>query len=49
MNANLRFDLHMHSNMSDGALAPAELMQRAADAGVELLALTDHDTIAGLA
>lgn len=48
MNAQLRFDLHMHSNVSDGALAPAELMQRAADAGVQMLALTDHDTIGGL-
>lgn len=48
MNATMRFDLHMHSNMSDGALAPAELMQRAADAGVQMLALTDHDTIGGL-
>jgi len=48
MNAQPRFDLHMHSSVSDGTLAPAELMQRAADAGVELVALTDHDTIAGL-
>lgn len=48
MNGQVRFDLHMHSNVSDGALAPADLMQRAADAGVELIALTDHDTIAGL-
>ncbi|NVK01181.1 MAG: PHP domain-containing protein [Oceanospirillaceae bacterium] len=48
MNTQPRFDLHMHSSVSDGTLAPAELMQRAADAGMELVALTDHDTIAGL-
>lgn len=38
----------MHSTASDGALAPAELMARAAAAGVELVALTDHDTVDGL-
>lgn len=42
-------DLHCHSNVSDGALAPAELVRRAARQGVELLALTDHDHLAGLA
>lgn len=41
-------DLHTHSDRSDGALPPAQLLARAAAAGVELLALTDHDTIAGL-
>jgi predicted metal-dependent phosphoesterase TrpH len=41
-------DLHTHSNRSDGSLTPAELVQRAAAAGVEVLALTDHDTVAGL-
>jgi len=38
----------MHSRASDGTLAPAEVMQRAHDAGVELIALTDHDTLEGL-
>jgi len=42
-------DLHCHSNVSDGALAPADLVRRAAGRGVELLALTDHDHLAGLA
>jgi 3',5'-nucleoside bisphosphate phosphatase len=42
-------DLHSHSNASDGELTPAELVERAARNGVETLALTDHDTIAGLA
>ncbi len=41
-------DLHMHSTASDGALAPAELMARAAEAGVDLIALTDHDCVDGL-
>ncbi|MGQ4275514.1 PHP domain-containing protein [Pseudidiomarina sp. E22-M8] len=42
------YDLHCHSHFSDGELAPAELVQRAAKHGVTYLALTDHDTIAGL-
>jgi 3',5'-nucleoside bisphosphate phosphatase len=42
------FDLQSHSTHSDGALAPAEVVARAADAGVKLLALTDHDTVAGV-
>lgn len=41
-------DLHMHSSCSDGALAPAELMQKAYEAGLTLVALTDHDTIEGV-
>jgi len=44
----LNIDLHTHSTYSDGSLTPAELVARAAAAGVEVLALTDHDTIAGL-
>lgn len=42
-------DLHTHSLASDGALAPAALVAAAAAAGVTALALTDHDTLAGLA
>ena len=41
------FDLQAHSTHSDGALAPAEVVEAAADAGVRLLALTDHDTVSG--
>ena len=41
-------DLHTHSQHSDGSLAPADLVERAALAGVRVLALTDHDTISGL-
>ena len=43
-----RFDLQSHSTYSDGALAPAEVVRRAAGAGVELLALTDHDSVDGV-
>jgi len=46
--AGLAIDLHTHSNRSDGSLTPAELIERAAAAGIDVLALTDHDTIAGL-
>ena len=46
--APLNIDLHTHSNCSDGSLSPAALIARAAQAGVEVLALTDHDTVAGL-
>ena len=42
-------DLHCHSTASDGALTPAALVARAAERGVTHLALTDHDTLAGLA
>ena len=42
------YDFHCHSSASDGLLSPAELVARAAEAGVQRLALTDHDTLAGL-
>ncbi|MEE7627903.1 PHP domain-containing protein [Methylobacter sp. Wu8] len=42
------YDLHSHSNASDGALSPTELVQRAHEHGVTSLALTDHDTVVGL-
>ena len=42
------FDLQSHSTQSDGSLAPAEVVAAAAAAGVELLALSDHDTVAGV-
>jgi predicted metal-dependent phosphoesterase TrpH len=44
----LDIDLHTHSTASDGRLAPAELVAAARAAGVRRLALTDHDTVAGL-
>jgi predicted metal-dependent phosphoesterase TrpH len=43
-----RFDLQSHSTHSDGALPAAEVVERAAQAGVELLALSDHDTVSGV-
>jgi predicted metal-dependent phosphoesterase TrpH len=43
-----RFDLQSHSTRSDGTLEPAEVVAAAARAGVELLALSDHDTLAGV-
>ncbi|MBK1644932.1 phosphatase [Thiocapsa imhoffii] len=42
-------DLHTHSTASDGTLTPDALIRRAARAGVEVIALTDHDTTAGWA
>ena len=42
------YDLHCHSLVSDGTLSPTELVLRARKQGVTALALTDHDTIAGL-
>lgn len=44
----MRVDLHCHSTASDGALSPLALCQRAAQHGVELLAITDHDSVAGI-
>lgn len=41
-------DLHSHSSASDGALLPAAVVARAAERGVRVLALTDHDTTSGL-
>ena len=41
-------DLHCHSTASDGLLPPAEVARLAADHGVEILALTDHDDLGGL-
>lgn len=44
----LNIDLHCHSTISDGVLTPTQLVERAALRGVEILALTDHDDVAGL-
>lgn len=45
----MNVDLHCHSNASDGALPPGALVRRAAERGVDVLALTDHDQLEGLA
>lgn len=43
----MRIDLHAHSNASDGTDSPAELVRNAAAAGLDVVALTDHDTVSG--
>ncbi len=45
----VRIDLHVHSSASDGTDPPAEVVRRAAAAHLDVVALTDHDTTAGLA
>jgi 3',5'-nucleoside bisphosphate phosphatase len=45
----MRIDLHTHSTVSDGTDPPAELVHAAARAGLDVVALTDHDTLAGYA
>jgi predicted metal-dependent phosphoesterase TrpH len=44
-----RIDLHCHSTASDGTLTPAELVQAGAAAGLDIMAITDHDTTGGWA
>ena len=44
-----KIDLHVHSNASDGKYSPAELVKLAARNGLDLLAITDHDIVAGIA
>ena len=44
----MTIDLHMHSTASDGTLSPTELMRFAAECGCNTVALTDHDTTAGV-
>jgi 3',5'-nucleoside bisphosphate phosphatase len=45
----MKADLHMHSKYSDGMLWPAEIVERAKHANIETIALTDHDTMEGVA
>ncbi|NLM17754.1 MAG: PHP domain-containing protein [Candidatus Riflebacteria bacterium] len=42
-------DLHSHSTASDGTLTPTEMVREAKEAGLQVMALTDHDTLAGVA
>lgn len=44
----MRADLHSHSSVSDGTEPPAVVIRRAAEAGLDVIALTDHDTVAGV-
>lgn len=41
-------DLHTHSNCSDGSMTPSELVKHAAEKGLKAIALSDHDTVAGI-
>ncbi len=45
----INIDLHCHSNVSDGVLSPTDVVARAVANGVQVLALTDHDDVSGLA
>lgn len=49
MSTPFRCDFHVHSTASDGTLRPAELVEEAVRVGLSAIALTDHDTIGGLA
>ena len=42
-------DLHLHTTASDGHWSPSELVSQALEAGLEVMAVTDHDTVAGIA
>ncbi len=44
----MKADLHLHTTASDGRLSPAEIVKRAANDGVEIIAITDHDTVNGV-
>lgn len=46
--SGIKYDLHMHSNASDGAFPPAHLVKTAVAIGLSGIALTDHDTLAGI-
>jgi len=46
--SNLRVDLHSHTKCSDGGLTPQELIERAVNFQIDVLAITDHDTVSAL-
>ncbi|CAN5623489.1 PHP domain-containing protein [soil metagenome] len=45
----MRIDLHIHSNVSDGSLPPAAVVEAARAGGLHIIALADHDTVGGIA
>ncbi|MFC2020536.1 PHP domain-containing protein [Chloroflexota bacterium] len=45
----LKVDLHLHSSVSDGRFSPAEVVRKSAGAGLNLISLTDHDNVDGIA
>lgn len=44
----MRIDLHMHTNASDGALSPTQLVEAALERGLDVISVTDHDTLKGV-
>lgn len=44
----MKADLHIHTTKSDGSKTPAQVVQWAKDKGIEVMAITDHDSVAGL-
>ncbi len=45
----MRADLHLHTHFSDGKYSPQQVVQKAAEAGLQRIAITDHDTVSGIA
>ncbi len=45
----MRLDLHLHSSASDGECPPEDVVRRALDANLDVISLTDHDTVGGVA
>lgn len=45
---SIKIDLHMHTTYSDGAFSPTELVLKAKDAGLDVISITDHDSVNGL-
>ena len=45
----MRVDLHLHTTASDGTESPSQVVRRAAERGIDVIAVTDHDTVAGIA
>lgn len=44
----MKADLHLHTAASDGSLSPEDMVKCAVEAGMDVIAITDHDTAAGL-
>jgi len=43
-----KIDLHTHTNLSDGTLSPVELVQKAYERGLDIISITDHDSVNGI-
>ena len=44
----MRFDLHIHTTASDGALSPTEVVERSVEGRLDVIAITDHDNCGGV-